>query len=279
VINTNLDLPSLELQAIATQVRAELAIELARIDTTISSRASQTSVNTVDTVVDAIKLTVDTNLNATVSSRATQASVDTVDTVVDAIKLTVDTNLNATVASRSTQASVDVVDGIVDNIYTNTQRVNSLIENVSGDRFTTKALEKAGTTATDIHTALDSYANKSAWKADVSGLATQLSVSNLHNLSTADIDARLAAYDAPTLAEMTAAFTQVKGAGWTVTDTLEAIRDAITAGALTAAQVWSHGTRTLTAGTRDAAIDAIKARTDNLPNRPASYGDLLALTQ
>lgn len=46
-------------------------------------------------------------------------------------------------------------------------------------------------------------------------------------LSTSDIDARLNAYDAPTNAEMVAAFTQIKGATWNAsTDTLEAIRDA-----------------------------------------------------
>ena len=37
-----------------------------------------------------------------------------------------------------------------------------------------------------------------------------------------------------------------------------------------AADVWSSVTRTLTAGTRDSQIDAIKAKTDNLPSDPAS---------
>lgn len=60
-----------------------------------------------------------------------------------------------------------------------------------------------------------------------SGLATSAEITALNDLSTADIDARLAAYDAPTKAEMDAAFTEVKGATWTTTDTLEAIRDAI----------------------------------------------------
>jgi len=43
--------------------------------------------------------------------------------------------------------------------------------------------------------------------------------------------------------------------------------------------VWSYHTRTLTAGTKDAEIDAIKERTDNLPDEPASYDDVVALTQ
>jgi len=99
----------------------------------------------------------------------------------------------------------------------------------------------------------------------------------LNDLSTADIDARLAAYDAPTLAEMTAAFTEIKGAGWTTTDTLEAIRDSITSGAITAADIWSYVTRELTAGTKDTEIDAIKAKTDNLPADPASETTLASL--
>jgi hypothetical protein len=63
-----------------------------------------------------------------------------------------------------------------------------------------------------------------------SGLATAASISALNNLSSADVnaacDAALADYDAPTKAELDAAFTEIKGATWSsVTDTLEAIRD------------------------------------------------------
>ncbi|OGR29590.1 MAG: hypothetical protein A2139_11940 [Desulfobacca sp. RBG_16_60_12] len=36
------------------------------------------------------------------------------------------------------------------------------------------------------------------------------------------------------------------------------------------ADLWANATRTLTAGTRDSQIDAIKAKTDNLPSDPAS---------
>jgi hypothetical protein len=41
-----------------------------------------------------------------------------------------------------------------------------------------------------------------------------------------------------------------------------------------AADVWSSVTRTLTAGTRDSQIDAIKAKTDNLPAAPAVEGNV-----
>ena len=39
---------------------------------------------------------------------------------------------------------------------------------------------------------------------------------------------------------------------------------------------WDNGTRTLTAGTKDTEIDAIKAKTDNLPTDPADASDIAA---
>lgn len=47
--------------------------------------------------------------------------------------------------ARASQASVDTVDGIVDAILVDTARVDALIEDASGDRFTAKALEEAPT--------------------------------------------------------------------------------------------------------------------------------------
>jgi len=94
--------------------------------------------------------------------------------------------------------------------------------------------------------------------AAISDAATAASVSALNDLSTADIDARLAAYDAPTNAEMVAAFTEIKGATWSsATDTLEAIRNrgdvawttATGFSTHSAADVWSVATRVLTAAT------------------------------
>ncbi len=40
------------------------------------------------------------------------------------------------------------------------------------------------------------------------------------------------------------------------------------------ADLWANATRTLTAGTRDSQIDAIKAKTDNLPAAPAVEGNV-----
>lgn len=92
----------------------------------------------------------------------------------------------------------------------------------------------------------------------LTSLATAAQISALNNLSSADVnaacDTALADYDGPTNAEMVAAFTQIKGATWDTTDTLEAIRnrgDAAWATATgfsthSAADVWAAGTRTLT---------------------------------
>lgn len=74
-------------------------------------------------------------------------------------------------------------------------------------------------------------------------------------LATANLDTQLG--DVPTLAEMTAAFTEIKGATWATTDTLEAIRDrgdaawttAVGFSTHSAADVWAVGARTLTANT------------------------------
>lgn len=56
------------------------------------------------------------------------------------------------------------------------------------------------------------------------GNSAWVTATGFSTLTTGDIDARLVAYDAPTHTEMTAAFTEIKGAGWfTDTDTLEAI--------------------------------------------------------
>ena len=110
--------------------------------------------------------------------------------------------------------------------------------------------------AAELHAALDSYTSKGDWMADISALATSAEIGALNDLSTSDIDASLASYGGPTLAEMTAAFAEIKGAGWTVTDTLEAIRDA------TPAEIWAYATRGLTeeVTTDEASRNASKAK-------------------
>ena len=91
------------------------------LDTTVSSRATQTSVDDLDGDIAALEGKLDTNLNATVSSRASQASVDNLDSDVaaveaklDSIEGKLDTNLDVTVSSRATQTSVDAIEAKLD---------------------------------------------------------------------------------------------------------------------------------------------------------------------
>jgi hypothetical protein len=90
---------------VITQLRADFgSTEAGYLDAAISGRASQASVDTVDTNVDSIL----TNTNATTSSRASQTSVDTIDTNVDSIKSTVDTNLDGKVTEAGLKVPTDL---------------------------------------------------------------------------------------------------------------------------------------------------------------------------
>lgn len=107
-------------------------------------------------------------------------------------------------------------------------------------------------------------------------LAKGVGVTGFNDLSAAQVNAEadqaLADYDGPTNTEMVAAFTQIKGAGWSTTDTLEAIRDRGDAAWVTAtgfsthsaADVWAVGTRTITGGT-------ITTYTGNTPQTGDAY--------
>ena len=133
------------------------------------------------------------------------------------------TSTNVTDAQASIIAQVDANETKIDALETKASRLDALIENATGDRFTAKALETAPTaemSESELHTALDSYTNKGNWMANISALALEGSL-----LTTADLDAALATYGGPTLAQLNSAFTEIKGSTWTTTDTLEAIRD------------------------------------------------------
>jgi hypothetical protein len=72
-------------------------------------------------------------------------------------------------------------------IETNTNRVDGLIENSVGDRFTSKALEQSpsggggGLDEQSLHDALDSYANKDNYKANLDGIANSNEVTLVGN--------------------------------------------------------------------------------------------------
>jgi len=90
--------------------------------------------------------------------------------------------------------------------------------------------------------------------------------------------------------------TAIKGAGWTNQTLVKIVSDiaAISAGSgATPQQIWEYTNRVLTAGTNidlsalatatdlatvDTVVDAIKAKTDNLPASPAAVGSAMTLT-
>lgn len=125
------------------------------------------------------------------------------------------TNLNATVSSRATQTSVDTIDDLLDS--------------------------EIGALTTEL-------AKVPKSDGSVTWNATALASINTQ------CDTALSDYDAPTNTEMVAAFTQIKGATWATTDTLEAIRDRGDAAWTTAtgfsthsaSDVWAVATRALT---------------------------------
>lgn len=298
---------------------------------------------------------VGTNLNATVSSRATQTSVDTIDGIVDSILVDTaeigaagaglteaggtgdqftsipwnaswdaevqsevadalavyDPPTNAELEARTIVAANYALEGTLTAMKGATfngstdslEAIRDALSVVGSDVITngTVLALMAGSgfdTATD---SLEAIRNRgdAAWTtatgfsthsaADVWSVATRVltagtnivlakgvGVTGFNDLSAAQVNAEadqaLADYDGPTNTEMVAAFTQIKGAGWSTTDTLEAIRDRGDAAWVTAtgfsthsaADVWAVGTRTITGGT-------ITTYTGNTPQTGDAY--------
>jgi len=96
-------------------------------------------IDTVDGNVDAILVDTGTTLPATLTT--IEGKIDTVDTNVDSVLEDTGTTLPATLTT--IEGKVDTVDTNVDAVLVDTQRVDGLIEDSGGDRFTTKALEQA----------------------------------------------------------------------------------------------------------------------------------------
>jgi len=153
LINTNLDLPLLELQAIATAVRSELATELGRIDIAVSSRLSSAgytapdnagigSLNTKLTTGRANNLD---NLNDTITSRLATSGYTAPDNAgISSLngKLTTGRannldNLDTTVSSRSTFDHIsELVDIANDTVLAIAEAVETrLLNEADGGAF------------------------------------------------------------------------------------------------------------------------------------------------
>jgi len=177
------------------------------------------------------------DFKADISGLATQSSVDTIDANVDAIladtnELQTNQGDWATATGFATTTNVtDSEANIIAEVNTNETKIDLIETKAQADTRQTALLAQ--------HT------------------QTQSDIAGLNNLSTADIDARLTSYGLPTLTELTSAFTEIKGAGWTTSDTLKAISDSVgsISGGTTPADVWAYATRTVTGGTIDTNND------------------------
>ena len=128
-VRTEIDSNSTQLAAIVADTN-ELQTDWAdggRLDLILDARASQTSVDTIDGIVDSILVDTGTTLPATLTT--IEGKIDTVDGVVDTIL--VDTNelqtdwvdggrLDLILDARSSQTSVDTIDTNVDAILVDT---------------------------------------------------------------------------------------------------------------------------------------------------------------
>jgi len=87
------------------------------------------------------------NIDATISSRAAESggNIEDIKTKTDQLNF-VDGDVKATLDGEEVSLS-SATETQIDNIDTRTNRVDGLIENVNGDRFTAKALEQAPTGA------------------------------------------------------------------------------------------------------------------------------------
>jgi len=176
-----------------------------------------------------------------------------------------------------------------------TALLNELVENDSGEsRFTVNALENAPSgSGASAETIADAVWDEA--RADHTGVGSfgetvgtvesnidylDASIAGLNDVSAAEVNAEvdtaLADYDGPTKTEMDTAFTEIKGATWDTTDTLEAIRDRGDSAWVTATDVDLNTDQSgVTIGTVNAlATDAIADvwETDTLTESYAADG-------
>ena len=176
-----------------------------------------------------------TGLALTSSVDDVETKIDTVDTVADGIATTLgtagagltdlgamSTGMKAEVNAEADTALSDY-DGPtkaeMDSKFSTTDGLISTVDSVADGLATTLGTAGAGLT--------DLGAMSTAMKAEVN----------------TEVDTALSDYDAPTTAELDAAFTEIKGATWASgTDTLEGIRDRGDAAWITATSVTVSGT-------------------------------------
>lgn len=248
------------------------------IDAVLSTLATAANLATVDTNVDSILVDTGTTIPAQISAlnnlsaAQVNAEVDTALADYDGptrAELTSDINSVITEVNAN-EVKIDTVDTVVDAIKAKT---DSLTFTTPGqvDATTVTNSDKTGYAINGTLTTLDALDAAQ----DSQHATTQASIGALNDISSADVAAQLTAYDAPTKTEMDAAFTEIKGAGWS-TETLKDIRDNAGADASTIADAVLDEALSghTTAGTLGKAIADIEADTNELQADWADGGRL-----
>lgn len=197
------------------------------------------------------------NLDAAVSTRMATFSYTTPPTVA-AIRQEIDSNSTqlAAIVADTNELQSDWADGGRLDLILDARASQSSVDDLPTNAELATAL---GANDDATLAAIAGLNNLSAAEVRTE-LATELSridAAVSTRATPAQVASALATYDGPTNAEMVAAFTEIKGATWSATDTLEAIRDRGDAAWTTAtgfsthseADVWAFGSRVLTAGT------------------------------
>lgn len=137
---------------------------------------------------------------------------------------TLSDQIDATSTTSGMTAAFTEIKGVT---WTTTDTLEAIRDR--GDAAWTTATGFSTHSAADVRTEMDANSTQLAAIVTDTGTTIPAQISGLNNLSAAqvnaEVDTALAGYDGPTKAEMDAAFTEIKGATWATTDTLEAIRD------------------------------------------------------
>lgn len=196
-VRTEIDANSTQLAAIVLDTGTTLPTQISGLN-----NISEAQVNTqVDTALS------DIGLDHLLSAAATGTDIT-------------DNSIIAQLVSKSATADWDSFDNETDSFEAIRDR---------GDSAWTTGAGGSAPTVEEIRAEIDSNSTLLAAILTDTGTTIPAQISGLNNISTTDVltqvTSGLNTYDGPTISEMVAAFTEIKGATWATTDTLEAIRD------------------------------------------------------
>ena len=186
ISGTNADAFKADVSALATQssvdtIGTDVDAILVDTDTTIPNAIAgvQTTANTIDTTTASILQ--DTNTTIPASIAGVQTTANTIDTTTASILQDTDTTIPASIDAIDTK--IDTIDGVVDAILVDTSTdIPNAIAGISGGGG-----GGSGPTAAQIYAEFTTGTNADPFKADVTGLATQASV----NAIDANVDSIL----------------------------------------------------------------------------------------